>query len=208
LSYKENQKDWYLSIPNFLLKIKTMKRKTMTQKIRWGIVGIGGIAHNFANTLAILSDAELVAISSRTKESAEKFANEFNVPNRHVGVGAIAGEKDIDAVYIATPHLNHKDETISCLEGGKAVLCEKSFAMNTPEVIQMIDCAREKNLFLMEAMWMYFFPAMVKVREIIASGAIGEVRLVQAKFCFKCTREVRNTDVLTWSLEGGEHYLM
>ncbi len=158
----------------------------MAKKIRWGIVGTGGIAHKFAIGLSVLPDAELVAIESRTKESALKFATEFNVPNRHVGVGAMAGDKDVDVVYIATPHPNHKDETISCLEGGKAVLCEKPFAMNISEVTQMIECAKSKKLFLMEAMWMYFFPAMVKVRELISSGAIGEVRLLQANFCFKC----------------------
>jgi len=161
------------------------KGKMMAKKIRWGIVGTGRIAHSFAQGLAVLKDAEIAAVSSRTKESAEKFASEFNVPNRHIGSEAMAGDKDVDVVYIATPNPMHKDDTINCLKGDKAVLCEKPFAMNCKETMQMILCARKSGLFLMEAMWMYFFPAMAKVRELIAEGVIGEIRLVQANFCFR-----------------------
>ncbi|MCJ7777751.1 MAG: Gfo/Idh/MocA family oxidoreductase [Sedimentisphaerales bacterium] len=158
----------------------------MAKKIRWGIVGTGQIAHLFAQGLSALKDTEIAAVSSRTEESAEKFAAEFGVPNRHIGSVALAGDKDVDVVYIATPHPMHKDDTINCLKGGKAVLCEKPFAMNSAEAMQMIMCARKKNLFLMEAMWMYFFPAMAKIRQLSADGAIGEVRLVQANFCIRC----------------------
>ena len=158
----------------------------MEKKIRWGIVGTGGIAHKFAKGLSVLPDAKITAVSSRSKESAEKFGIEFNVPNRHIGAESIACDKDVDVVYIATPHPMHKNETISCLEGGKAVLCEKPFAMNILEVMQMITCAKKNKLFLMEAMWMYFFPAMEKVRELVFGGAIGEIRLVQSNICFRC----------------------
>lgn len=158
----------------------------MAKKIRWGIIGTGKIAHHFARGLGVLEDAELVAVASRAEESAEKFAAEFDVPHRHVGAEAIVSDRDVDIVYVATPHPMHKDDTIKCLEGGKAVLCEKSFAMNSSEVMQMINCARKKGLFLMEAMWTRFFPAMAKVRELLASGTIGEIRLVEASFCFRC----------------------
>lgn len=156
----------------------------MAQKIRWGIVGTGGIAHMFAKALAVLPDAELIAVSSRKKETAQKFAAEFDIPNHHVGADSLAKDKNIDVAYISTIHPAHKSDTISCLNGGKAVLCEKPFAMNSLEVSQMIDCAKKNNLFLMEAMWTYFFPAMAEVRRIISSGDIGEVRLVNANFCF------------------------
>ncbi|MFA5292462.1 MAG: Gfo/Idh/MocA family oxidoreductase [Phycisphaerae bacterium] len=156
----------------------------MAKKIRWGIVGTGGIAHQFAKALAILPDTELTAVSSRTKEAAEKFAAEFNVPNCHIGAESLANDKNVDAVYIATPHPMHKGETIFCLEGGKAVLCEKPFAMNGLEVGQMIKCAKKNKLFLMEAMWMYFFPAMKKVRQLVDDGDVGEIRHVQVNFCF------------------------
>jgi len=157
----------------------------MAKKIRWGIVGTGWIAHLFAEGLSVLKDTEIAAVASRTKGAAEKFAAEFGVPNRHIGSESLAGDKDVDIAYIATPHPMHKDDTINCLAGGKAVLCEKPFAMNSAEAVQMIMCARKKNLFLMEAMWMYFFPAMAKVRQLVADGAIGEVRLVQGNFCIR-----------------------
>ncbi len=159
----------------------------MENEIRWGIVGTGRIARKFASGLAHTKDARLVAVASRTKESADRFAGEFADPfgeiTRHVGVAALANDDSVDVVYIATPHPMHKDGTLQCLHGGKAVLCEKPFAMNVAEAEEMIECARANRLFLMEAMWSHFFPAMAKVREIIASGAIGDVRLLQSSFC-------------------------
>lgn len=156
----------------------------MSKKVRWGIVGTGGIAHQFARALTVIPDAELVAVSSRKMETAKKFAAEFKVPNCHVTAASLANDKDVDVAYIATPHPMHKDETILCLNGGKAVLCEKPFAMNSAEVAEMIRCSKKNKRFLMEAMWTYFFPAVQKIREIIHSGQIGEVRLATVNFCF------------------------
>ena len=158
----------------------------MGTKIHWGIVGTGSIARQFAKALGVLKDAELTAVSSRRQETADKFGEEFSTPHRHVGVEGLASDRDVDVVYIATPHPMHVKDTLACLDGGKAVLCEKPFAMNASEAGKMVERAREKGLFLMEAMWTHFFPAMAKVREIVASGAIGEVRLVEADFCFRC----------------------
>ncbi len=174
----------------------------MTAKIRWGIVGTGWMAQKFAEGLSVLEDAELVTVASRSKESAEKFGAKFNVPHRHIGVKSIACDEDVDIVYIATPHPMHKNETISCLEGGKMVLCEKPLAMNSLEAGQMVSCARKNKLFLMEAMWMYFFPAIVKVSELIAGGAIGEVRLVQVNFCSRRQWEPKSR-FLNLQLGGG-----
>jgi dihydrodiol dehydrogenase / D-xylose 1-dehydrogenase (NADP) len=179
--------------------LRPTKGKLMANKIRWGIVGTGWVAHKFAQGLSVLKDAEITAVSSRTKESAERFAAEFNVPNRHIGPIALAGDKDVDVAYIATPHPMHKNDTINCLSGGKAVLCEKPFAMNTKEVMQMITCAKERKLFLMEAMWTYFFPGIAKVRELISEGAIGEVRLIQANFCI---RTERKPEAVRYSMSG------
>ena len=152
-------------------------------KIRWGIIGTGGIATKFAEGLKALDDAELVAVSSRSIGSAERFANEFEIHHRYVGLEDFTSDKNIDAVYVATPHPGHCKDTLTCLEAGKAVLCEKPFAMNSKEVKQMVDKAREKKVFLMEAMWTYFFPAMAKVRKLISSGAIGEIKLLHSNFC-------------------------
>jgi predicted dehydrogenase len=158
----------------------------MNDTIHWGIIGTGSIAHQFARGLAVLDDAMLVAVASRTKESAHKFAEEFGVPHCHVGVEQLAANEHVDVVYVATPHPMHKDNTLHCLDGGKPVLCEKPFGMNASEATEMVERAREKGLFLMEAMWTHCFPAMAKVREIVNSGAIGAIRQVHSTFCFRC----------------------
>ncbi len=157
----------------------------MAEKIRWGILGTGNIAHQFARGLATTDAAELVAVGSRTAEAAGKFADEFGVPHRHASYEALADDPDVDAVYVSTPHPFHYANTLLCLNGGKAVLCEKPFAMNAREADEMIALAREKGLFLMEAMWTRFTPAMAKIRSLIAEGEIGEVRLLQADFGFR-----------------------
>jgi predicted dehydrogenase len=174
----------------------------MADKIRWGIIGTGGIAHHFARGLAVLADAQLVAVASRTKESADKFGEEFNVPHRHIGAEAIAADKEVDVIYVATPHPMHVSDTITSLNGGKAVLCEKPFAINICEVMQMVACAKKKKLFLMEAMWTYFLPAICEVRRLIAAGAIGEICLVQTTFCFRCPPDPQNR-FLNPALGGG-----
>ena len=138
--------------------------------------------------LSYTEGARLVAVASRTKESADQFSEEFrdtfgNI-TRHVGVEALVIDDEVDVVYIATPHPMHKEGTLQCLKSGKAVLCEKPFAMNVSEATEMIECAKSNGVFLMEAVWSHFFPAMAKVREIIASGAIGEIRLLQSSFCY------------------------
>ena len=157
----------------------------MSDTIRWGILATGSIAHAFANGLKVLDDAELVAVGSRTQKSADKFGDEFDVPHRHGSYEALAADPDVDAVYVAPPHPFHLNGAKLCLEGGKAVLCEKPFTMNAKEARELIDLAREKKLFLMEAMWTRFIPAIVKVRELLKDGAIGEVMMADANFCFR-----------------------
>jgi predicted dehydrogenase len=157
----------------------------MVEKIRWGILGPGNIAHQFARGLKVIPDAELVAVGSRSKERADKFADEFSVPGRHGSYDQLANDPDVDAIYVATPHPFHMENTILCLKSGKAVICEKPFAVNAEQVQKMIACAREQEIFLMEAMWTRFLPVIVKVREWLADGAIGEPRMLTADFGFR-----------------------
>ena len=157
----------------------------MVEKIRWGIIGTGNIARQFARGLAVLPDAELVAIGSRTAAAAEAFAAMFSVPHRHGSYEDLAQDPDVDVVYVATPHSLHRPNTLLCLRAGKAVLCEKPFAINAAQAGEMIRLAREKGLLLMEAMWSRFFPAMAKVRELLAAGAVGQVWLLTADFGFR-----------------------
>jgi predicted dehydrogenase len=158
----------------------------MFKKIRWGIIGTGSIARKFAIGLGALNeDCALMAVASRTQVSADQFGEEFNVPHRHVGAERMAADHDVDVVYIASPHPMHMTHTLGCLAGRKAVLCEKPFAMNASEATRMVECAQSSGVFLMEAMWTHCFPAMAKIRELVASGSIGEVRLMQSNFCFR-----------------------
>jgi len=154
-------------------------------KTRWGILGTGNIASQFARGLTALDDAELVAVGSRTADSAEAFGERFSAPRRHSSYAALASDPDVDAIYVATPHPLHHDNTIMCLESGKAVLCEKPFAINATEAQSMIATARARGVFLMEAMWTRFLPHIVRLRELLAAGTIGEVRMLQVDFGFR-----------------------
>ncbi len=157
----------------------------MASKIRWGILGTGSIARQFVKGLAAVPDAEVAAVGSRAQETADKFGDEFSIPRRHGSYADLAADTDVDAIYVATPHSVHKDATILCLEAGKAVICEKPFAINASQAQAMIGTARKKGVFLMEAMWTRFLPAIVKVREWLAEGAIGDVHMVTADFGFR-----------------------
>jgi predicted dehydrogenase len=149
-------------------------------KIRWGILGTGRMAAAFARCLKEVEDAELVAVGSRTSESAAAFAARHSARNAHVGYAPVADDAEVDVVYVATPHSLHRENTLMSLHAGKAVLCEKPFAINAAQAASMIDAARARGLFLMEAMWTRFVPAVVRFRELLAEGAIGDVQLMVA----------------------------
>lgn len=153
----------------------------MTHTTRWGILSTGHIAGQFAQALTALDDAEIIAVGSRSQSSADAFADHHHIPHRHASYEALANDPDVDVIYIATPHVFHADNMKLCLNAGKHVLCEKPFTINAQEAEECIALAREKGLFLMEAMWTRFIPAMAQVREWIAEGAIGAVRLVRAE---------------------------
>ena len=157
----------------------------MTDKIRWGILSTGWIAREFAAGLKFLPDAELLAVGSRAQTTADAFGDEYDIPRRYDSYQAVADDPDVDVVYVATPHHLHKPNTLMCLEAGKPVLVEKSFALNAAEAAEMIQKAREKELFLMEALWSRFLPSVIKMREILKSGVLGEIKMFQADFGFK-----------------------
>ena len=156
-----------------------------SDRIRWGILGTGRIARTFAQGLATLPDAALVAVGSRSQEAADAFGESFTVPHRHASYEGLAADPDVDVVYVATPHSLHRDNSLLCLEAGKAVLCEKPFAINAAQAEEVVAQARKCGRFVMEAMWTRFLPAIVRVRELLAEGAIGEVRLLSADFGFR-----------------------
>lgn len=152
----------------------------MADRIRWGIAGTGGIAAAFAEDLKLLPDAEIVAVGSRQRASADAFADRFGIAHRHVGYAELAADPDVDAVYVAVPHTGHCEATLAAVEGGKAVLVEKPFALNAAETERMIGAARQAGTFMMEAMWVRFLPHLTLVRELLAEGRIGTIRSVVA----------------------------
>lgn len=157
----------------------------MSRKYNWGIIGLGNIAHKFAEDLLLVKDANLCGVASRNIEKAKSFGDFFQADKHYGSYQELANDPNIDVVYIATPHTFHFEHTMMCLEKGKAVLCEKAFGMNASEVEQMIAKAREKNVFLMEALWTRFIPATEKVLDLLNEGLIGNLQTVRADFGFK-----------------------
>ncbi len=154
-------------------------------RIRWGILGTGDIARQFASDLALVEEAELAAVGSRRRETADRFGARFDIPRRYAGYERLVLDEEVDVVYIATPHPRHRNDALLCLEHGKAVLCEKPFALNAAQAEQMVSAARARGLFLMEAMWTAFFPAVRAALKAVRDGAIGVPRLVRADFAYK-----------------------
>lgn len=154
------------------------------KKLKWGILGTGWIAEQFAKDLIHVTNGEGFAVGSRTQEKADDFAKRHGLPRAYGSYGQLLQDPEIDVVYVATPHPQHHDNVIAALRAGKAVLCEKPFTVNSSELAEMIKLAAKKGLFLMEAMWTRFLPAIVKTREWIKDGRIGEIKLLKAEFGF------------------------
>ena len=157
----------------------------MTRPIYWGILGPGRIARKFADGLKVLPRAKLLAVASRSLDRANQFGEEYHVPHCYGSYEELVQNPAVDVVYVATPHVEHHAHTLLCLNHRKAVLCEKPFAMNTEQVREMVELARQNGTFLMEALWTRFLPSMQRVLDLVAEGAIGEVRALQADFGFR-----------------------
>ena len=154
-------------------------------KIRWGILGCGRIARKFAADLRLVADAELTAIASRNKETLELFAKDFPCKHLHNSYEALVANEEVDVIYVATPHSHHYEHTILCLNHDKAVLCEKAFAINSRQAQEMIKTAKERKVFLMEALWTKFLPHYKKLQELLQQKALGDIKSVLVNFGFK-----------------------
>lgn len=151
------------------------------KKLKWGILGPGNIARDFAQALNRVN-GEVYAVASRNKERAEKFARENNVKKAYGSYDEIIKDKDIDVVYIATPHSNHYEYIIKSLNNNKHVLCEKAITVNERELEEALKIAREKNLVLEEAMTLFHMPLYEKVIKKINKEDLGKVNMVQVSF--------------------------
>lgn len=147
----------------------------MTDRLRWGILATGGIAHAFTNDLK-LNGFTVQAVGSRSQAGADAFAAEFGIPNAHASYEALVADPEVDVIYVSTPHPLHAENARLVLEAGKHVLVEKPFTLNAEEAREIAALAAEKGLLALEAMWTRYLPHMVRIREILAAGTLGEVR--------------------------------
>ena len=156
----------------------------MTQALKWGIIGTGMIAHIFASGIAQSRTGTLLAVGSRRQETADAFGEIWHVPRRYGSYTDLLMDGDVQAVYISTPHPLHAQWAIRAAEAGKHILCEKPIAINFAQTRAMVEAARRNDVFLMEAFMYRCHPQTEKLVELIRSGVIGRVRVIQATFSF------------------------
>ena len=183
---------------------------TARPRIGWGLVGAGGISDQHARALSYVPEARLVAVGSRDVAKAQAFIAKprgletIAVPVRaHGSYQALVDDPEVDVVYIGTPHPDHVETMALALAAGKAVLCEKPFTLNRREAERAVALARRHDVFLMEAMWMRYVPAMVELKRLLAEGAIGELVSVSADFGFSAAALPASHRALSPALAGG-----
>lgn len=154
------------------------------KKYKWGILAPGKMSAKFTRGLKLLENAELYAVGSRDLERAHLFAKDYGFKKYYGSYEELASDPELEIIYIASPHSHHHEHTMLCLRNGKHVICEKAFALNTKEVTEMINEAKQRNLFLMEALWPPFQPFYKKAHEIIQSWIIGKIIHLDGYFSF------------------------
>ena len=158
---------------------------------RIGIIGAGWIAEKMAQAIAPLKDIEVYAIASRSIQKAESFAKEYNIPKAYGSYAEMVTDPQVDLVYIATPHSHHFEHSMLALESGKPVLVEKAFTANASQAEKLIQTAKDKGLFITEAIWTRYMPLSHKVKEIMDSGIIGKPRIITATLCYMMENKER-----------------
>jgi len=171
-------------------------------KIRWGIVGAGRIAHTFAQDMPATRAGVVQAVAARSGTSARLFADQYGIPVAHEGYEALYADPEVDAIYVATPHNLHLKNASDAMRAGKAVLCEKPVTVNAAECQQLIDIAAETSSYLMEAMWTWFLPAMRKAKEWVDAGRIGKLIRIQSDFGYPQAYDT-NDRLYSTELAGG-----
>lgn len=172
------------------------------RKIKWGIIGPGNIASQFAADLLLIDNAELTAVASRDISKANEFARIFNASKTYDSYDLLFEDPEVEIVYIATPHNSHAELSIKALKNGKHVLCEKPMSLSYNDAERMIEASRVHHKFFMEAFWTRFIPAVQDVLHKINSGIIGEVNYVKADFAFHGS-ETENKRLFDPELGGG-----
>lgn len=175
----------------------------MTNKIRWGILGPGNIAHKFTKDLIQIDGAQVTAVASRSMDRAKAFAEAYAIENAYDNYEDLFKNPNVDIVYIATPHNYHAELSLAALNAGKAVLCEKPSGMNRAEIEEVIALSREKQLFYMEGLWSRFNPLIREVHQKVNSGELGDIKYLKADFGFYALDRPDDSRVLNPRLGGG-----
>lgn len=156
-----------------------------SNKVKWGILGCGKIAHKFASDLSLSESGVLYACASRNEDQAREFGIKHKASTHFNNYLSLAECKEVDVIYIATPHSFHHEHALLCLANKKHVLCEKPMGLNEIQVLSMIAAATKNKVFLMEAVWTAFLPAIIQVKQMINEGEIGDIRHIKADFGFR-----------------------
>ena len=164
----------------------------MTDRLRWGILGTGNIARQFATGVNASARGRLVAVGSRDRAKSEAFANAYSIPSAHGDYDAVLRDPSVDVVYVSLPNSMHHEWTVKALRAGKHVLCEKPFAVTTAEAEEMFDAAQRAGRVVMEAFMYRCHPQTLAVLDAVRGGAVGRVRLIRTSFCFRTTRITDN----------------
>jgi predicted dehydrogenase len=172
------------------------------RSIKWGIVGLGNIANQFASDLVLIENADLTAVASRDLAKAEEFGGKFNALRMYNSYDLLFEDSEVEIVYIATPHNSHAELSIKALESGKHVLCEKPMSLSYQDAQRMIEASKKHNTFFMEAFWTRFIPSVQDVLQKISNGIIGDVNYIKADFAFHGS-ETENKRLFDKELGGG-----
>lgn len=173
--------------------------------LRWGIIATGQIGRRFAEGLATVDQASVVAVGSRDKAKADAFAEKYGLPRAYGSYEEVFGDPEVDAVYIATPNDTHASLAIAAARAGKHILCEKPVTMDAAELEAVLEVVRAEDVFFMEAFMYRCHPQMAKLREVLAAGTIGEVRVIHASFAFNMGYRMESTRMVN-RLGGGGLY--
>ncbi|WP_077338528.1 Gfo/Idh/MocA family protein [Pseudocolwellia agarivorans] len=171
-------------------------------KIRWGIISTGTIAGQFCADMSFVNNGELVAVGARNIENARSFADKYNITNAYEGYQSVYDDPNVDIVYVATPHNFHFENVRDALMAGKHVVCEKPITVSPEESKQLFELAKEKKLFLMEAMWTFFLPAIIQAKQWVEEGRIGKIKQIKADFGYPMPYQLESR-VYREDLAGG-----
>lgn len=164
----------------------------MKREYNWGIMGPGFIANKVMPSFSMAEGARVLAVGSNTKGKAKAFACKWKIERAYENYDDLVRDPDMDIIYITTPNAFHLDHAKLAMEHGKNVLCEKPFALNGKAASEMKACAKANHVFLMEAMWTRFIPAVVRVKALVDQGSIGEVHQIVSDFSYDYPYDPQN----------------